>query len=197
MDFERLEEKWGQFKKENHFFINCPMDFISDKAQLNVIFEAEELTEIRSAYKEVGLIELPSEVENFYKRCNGCRLFFGSLSIFGIQKYPDEVFEPYDIKGENMRLRSQMKLKNDDFVFFASLGGDYVFGLKPNSDSKIYGMEATCAKVLREFDDFNVFVDYYFDKLFEEYDEKGRKIHLDEAFAGIPALEHLTSDIFI
>lgn len=195
MYFEKLEEKWGNFEEKDHYKTNCSMPFVSDDAKLNVIFSPEEVSEIEKAYSSIGDFVIPDDLLDFYKKCNGCRLFFGSLSIFGIQKYSEELFEPYDILGENRRLSSQMKLDSSEYLFFGSLGGDYVFAYDIKNSRKVYGMPADKVEIVVEFENFSVFFDYYFRKLLDEYDKQGRKKHPDEMYKGIPVLEHLTSEL--
>ncbi len=118
-----LEKKWGDFVKCGHALCNKQMSFISAKAYLNVLYEPQT-NEIQKSFNSLACSVLP-ELLDFYKKYNGCRLFFSSLNIFGIQCFAEEVYEPFDLLLENHII--QETFKNSNYVFFASLGGDYAF----------------------------------------------------------------------
>ena len=192
MWYDRLEEKWGRFIPKDHYRTNCPMPFISDDARLNVLFEKNGNDEIVSLFRGFFDAELPEELNDFYLNYNGCRLFFSSLNIFGIQKYTDEIFEPYDIRIENDRIFGKCKKLSSQYVFIGSLGGEYGFAFDKNEKEKIYCFEIGKKKIVKEYDSFNVFFNQMFDYLFDEYDSNGRKININKEYKGIPVLEHLT-----
>lgn len=190
--FYLLKSKWGGFIKNGHAFCNQQMPFISDKAYLNVLYEPQT-TAIQEVFNSFGCNVLP-ELLDFYKKYNGCRLFFSSLNIFGIQCFDEEIYEPFDLALENHII--QETFKDNNYVFFASLGGDYAFAYKKGECSKIYAVKKGKKKVLKEFDNFDSWFSYYFDALYEEYDEEGQKKHPNKRYKEIPALYHETQKFF-
>ena len=192
MWYNRLEDKWGKFISKDHYKTNCPMPFISDDARLNVLFEKNGNDEINSLFRNSFGTEIPEELNEFYLNYNGCRLFFSSLNIFGIQKYNNEIFEPYDIRIENDRIFGKCKKLSSQYVFIGSLGGEYVFAFDKQEMKKILCFEIGKKKIVKEYDSFNIFFDQMFDYLFDEYGSDGRKININKEYKGIPVLEHLT-----
>lgn len=187
-----LEKKWGKFAKIGRAFCNQQMPFISDKAYLNVLYEPQT-TAIQEVFNSFGCNILP-ELLDFYKKYNGCRLFFSSLNIFGIQCFDEEIYEPFDLALENHII--QESFKDSNYVFFASLGGDYAFAYKKDECSKIYAVKKGKKKVLKMFENFGSWFSYYFDALYEEYDEEGQKKHPNKRYKEIPALYHETQKFF-
>ena len=188
----KLEYKWGKFIENGHAMCNKQMQFVSPKAYLNILYKPQ-LDLIQEKFSLLNALILPGLLE-FYKQYNGCRLFFSSLNIFGIQSFEEEIYEPFDLELENRII--QETFKNDKYIFFASLGGDYVFAYKKDECSKIYAVKKGRKKVLKTFDNFWSWFSYYFDVLYEEYDEEGRKIHPNKRYKDIPTLYHETKKIF-
>lgn len=186
----KLEAKWGEFAKNGHALCNKPMPFVSAKAYLNVLYEPQ-MESIQKAYQSLGATVLPGLLE-FYKQSNGCRLFFSSLNIFGIQCFDDEIYEPFDIELENRNI--QETFRNNDYIFFASLGGDYAFAYKKDECSQIYAIQKGKKKVLKTINDFETWFSYYFNALYEEYDDEGRKKHPNTKYKNVPALYHETNN---
>ena len=187
-----LESKWGKFEKNGHALCNKQMSFVSSKAYLNVLYETQ-IDTVQKVFASLGGAVLPELLE-FYKKYNGCRLFFSSLNIFGIQCFDEEIYEPFDLELENRII--QETFKDDDYIFFASLGGDYAFAYKKDECSKIYAVKKGKKKVLKKFDNFNSWFSYYFEALYNEYDDEGRKIHPNKRYKDIPALYHETQKFF-
>ncbi len=192
---DRIEKKWGKMEHKEHYCFNCPLPFISEKALLNIVFDAEEIDVIEKLYEESFMAEIPNFLRNIYLNCNGCRLFFSSLSVYGFQRHPKDLYEPYDMIRENANNYSKMPKgikERCKLVFFASLGGAYIFGFEYDNPSRIYMLNASDYKTEGIYPDFASFFDTFFDALFDEYDEKGYKKHPNEQDKGIPALENLT-----
>ena len=187
-----LENKWGEFVKIGHALCNKQMSFISDKAYLNVLYEPQT-TAIQEVFNSFGCNVLP-ELLTFYKQYNGCSLFFSILNIFGIQSFDKEIYEPYDLEFENRII--QETFKNDNYIFFASLGGDYAFAYKKDECSKVYAVKKGKKKVLKKFDNFELWFSYYFETLYDEYNEEGEKKHPNKRYKEIPALYHETKKFF-
>lgn len=186
---DRLADKWGKFEENGNYFSNGLMPFISKDARLNVYFKPKSISEVLSCYKNDLNAALHPELEEIYEWTNGCRLFFASLSIYGIvDRDNDEVIVPFDLKVENDNLSKNMPV--DKYLFFASIGGEYVFGYDRYNPSEVYGMRVGDKTILQSFDGVKDFFDHYFYPLMEEYDEKCKKIHPNEAYKGIPVLEN-------
>ena len=188
----KIEEKWGAFVRNGHALCNKQMPFVSAKAYLNVLYEPQ-VESIQKVLNSFGGIILP-ELLDFYKQYNGCRLFFSSLNIFGIQSFEEEIYEPFDLELENRII--QETFKNDKYIFFASLGGDYVFAYKKDECSKIYAVKKGRKKVLKKFDNFWSWFSYYFEALYDEYDNEGRKKHPNKRYKEMPALYHESQKFF-
>ncbi len=184
-----LQDRWGIFKKQGKYLSNCEMSFISKDARLNVFFDPVAPTKTEEYFANVLKAELHPELKTFYKWTNGCRLFFASLSVYGItEEKCNDVFVPFDLDYENRNLSKTMP--GNKYIYFASIGGSYVFAYDKKSPSKVYGMKVGSTEVLQTYEGFYDFFDHYFDALIDEYDDKGRKIHPTEAYKGIPVLEN-------
>lgn len=192
-----LETKWGLFKKKNHYFFNGEMPFISDKAKLNVFFDSLDEKEINKLEIDFNII-MPNELRFFLKQTNGCRLFFGSFNIFGIQLFPNDLFEAYDFRKENIRfsVESGVESARNDFFFFATFGCDYYFAYKKSEMKKIYCFKRGTFLSVTEYEDFDAFFNHFFWGLMEEYSIDCRKIHINPEDENVPVLAHLTSELF-
>ncbi len=195
MDLIKLEQKWGEMLHEEHYSYNCKLPFISDKALLNIVFDPLNMGETKDKFSQAFHCSMPLFLEEIYERCNGCRLFFSSLSIFGFQVYPKDVHEPFDILLENANNYAKMPeaiRQRTQLIFFATLGGAYIFGTNKDEQKKVYMLNCTDYKTEGIYPDFDSFFDTFFDMLYDEYDDHGRKIHPVSSDIGIPALENLT-----
>ena len=184
----RLEERWGYFHKSGSFWANGKMPFISDDARLNVLFTPLSVVDVENYFADILQARLHPELKEFYEWTNGCRLFFASLSVYGIRGETKDIFVPFDLEYENKNLLKTMP--NDKWVYFASIGGAYVFAYDKELPSKVYGMKVGVKEILQTFDGVNAFVSHYFDALIEEYGLDGRRIHPTQAYIGIPVLEN-------
>ena len=183
-----LKDKWGNFEKIGSYISNGEMPFISKDARLNVFFEPLPVETTEEYFADVLKAELHPELKSFYEWTNGCRLFFASLSVYGIRGKCKDMLVPFDLEYENKNLLKTMP--KDKYVYFASIGGAYVFAYDKNTPSKVYGMKVGSTEILQTFEGFYDFFDHYFNVLIDEYDVDGRKIHPTEAYKGIPILEN-------
>ncbi len=192
---DKLEEKWGKLYIVDHYLENGKMSFISKKARLNVLFRPENLEDIKHVIKCELDAEVLPELLKFYESYNGCRLFFGSLNIYGMQVHPSDIFEPYDIILENKRHLSELQKNKQEqcrYVFFGSIGGEYLIGYDKQECSKIYCVKSGESQILKEYENLEVFFERYFRELFQEYDIDGRKKHPNKKYKGIPVLENVS-----
>ena len=193
-----LEEKWGKLVPEGHCLLNGQMPFVSTKARLNMLFLPEEQAVLSERISKICDCTIPEQLKAFYSQFNGCRLFFSSLNVFGVQAHPAEIYEPFDLWIENNHILGNLSPKDRkkcDVVFFASIGGEYVFGFDKVNPSRVYGYKKGSLVCVQEFPDFDSFFDFHFNRLINEYDEACRKKHPLKQYIGIPALEHLTTTI--
>ena len=190
-----LERKWGEFKKVDHYWENGPLPFISDHTRLNVLFEPESDVLIHKTFHHSLECEILPELRAFYKSYNGCRLFNGAFNIYGIQNHREDIYEPFNIVLENFNNYAKVKINlsaKKPFVVIGSLGGDYLFSYKTDELRTIYCTKSGERKILKEFEDFNMFFSYCFHALIGEYDLEGRKIHPDKENVEFLELEDST-----
>ena len=193
-----LESKWGKFEQTGHCLNNGKMPFISDLARLNMVFPADNVSGMLSKIHSSFGCDIPKQLADYYQSYNGCRLFFGSLNVFGLQNNPTEIYQPFDIFIENNHITGSLKGKgreNNQIVFVASIGGDYAYGFLKDSPERIIGVKKGSIKLVQEFPDFNSFFEFHFNRLIDEYDTDCRKKHPIKQFQGIPALENVSTDI--
>ena len=181
-----LENKWGKFTKTGHYYVNGRMPFISPQARLNVFFEPlndEELDNIEKMFD----CKLPCVLREFYKFSNGCRLFFSGLNIYGLQKNPNDIFEPYSLIIENQN--NELTIDNSKGFLFGSIGGDYALLLDKNN-GKVFVINKSSGKLEKNFDNFESMFEYFFNALYDEYDVNCKKKHINKEFSKFPSLAH-------
>ncbi len=196
---EKLEKKWGKLIACENGYFNCRLPFISDDAKLNILFKPINLSEYESVFLTVFHVEIPKWLIEFYIHYNGCRLFSDSLSIFGIQLFQTKDILPFDIRVENNHIIGKLskKLKVHDFpyVFFGSLGGEFLFAFQPLS-TIIYVFKSGEVEPIAHFASFDLFWSHYFEGLIDEYDEMGKKIHVNKLYKDFPSISNITTDNF-
>lgn len=184
----KLIEKWGEGKKLNNCWAQKKLSFISNDARLNILFDPISDSSLYKAFfknvESAGLFE-------FYSQYNGCKLFSNSLCIYGIQEISFELYQTYDLEWENKRVNQMLNLS--DYLVFGSLGGQYLFALKANSEEEmIYCMNVDDGEIVKHFDNFDLFFITLFDNLCKEYDANGVKIHKNIKFKNIKSLFNTT-----
>ena len=78
----------------------------------------------------------------------------------------------------------------------ASLGGEYLFALNKNEESKVFGFKVGSSKIAVEYEDFTSVFDQQFYRLMNEYDENAHKIHPNTEYLEIPVLANVTYSLF-
>lgn len=195
---EPIEAKWGKMNQDGHALVNGNMPFISEEARLNMLFPTSNFNNIISNIHSKYNCQLPDQIREFYQVYNGCRLFFGSLNVFGIQSHLAELYQPYDIFVENNHILGSLKTaekSNCKILFIASIGGDYAYGFDIEKPGKIVGIKKGKLQIVQNFPDFNSFFNFHFNRLIEEYDENCKKKHPSKQFHGIPVLENVSTEI--
>lgn len=185
---EKLTPKWGEGNQLNNCWAQKRLDFISKDARLNIlfnpIFEKEMYWDF---FKSANCTKLL----HFYNSYNGCKLFSNSLCIYGIQEHSSDLYQIYDLEWENMRLNAMMHKLN--YIYFGSLGGQYVFALKKNSDDEtVYCFNADNGFLVKKIENFDVLFSTLFNNLYDEYDAEGIKIHKNRKYKNIKSLYNTT-----
>lgn len=185
---EKLIKKWGEGTELNNCWVQKKLNFISDEARLNILFHP--LTDLTPYKKVLGNVASENLLE-FYSRFNGCKLFSNSLCIYGLQEKSNETYQTYDLKWENNRVKLMLEL--NDYTFFGSLGGQYLFALKSDTiEETIYCINIDNGEVVKKFDNFNLLFSTLFNNLYKEYDENGQKTHKNKDFKNIKSLFNTT-----
>lgn len=184
---EKLINKWDVGLNLNNCWIQKELYFINKDARLNILFNPIDSDRYSHLFQNTHY----SKLLKFYNSYNGCKLFSNSLCIYGIQSKSNDLYQTYDLEWENKRL-SQM-INTNDYVFFGSLGGQYVFGLKRNiDDENIYCINVDDGNVVKVYDDFDLMFKTIFNNLYEEYDSNGIKLHRNKEFKNIKSLYNTT-----
>lgn len=194
MDFySALTEKWGAFSHVQHWYEQISTTFISDKSKLNLLYESCGKTQASTLFTNIFGIAIPDQLAEFYAKYNGCRLFSDSLCIYGFHMHSDEIYEPFDISKENDRLQFDVK-HADDYVFFGSLGGQYLLAYSKESPIEVLAINIDNSKIVKRYRDFESCFNTIFEKLINEYDEQGKKKHVDKKLLDMPVLANMTFD---
>ena len=94
--YNELTQKWGHFKKVNHWLEQVITPFISDQAKLNLLFDPIEHSVIADRFNKAFGVSPPRFLLEFYQITNGCRLFSNSLCIYGFKLYLAVMKERFD-----------------------------------------------------------------------------------------------------
>lgn len=188
----KLEEKWGMFKENKNYFEQLELDFISPVTRFNVLFKKVELIEVEQYFDKLNARIHPQLLE-LYKTNNGLRFFSNSLSIYGIHKYPNDVYEPYDLIGESRRYKRTKLTK--DMLVFGCLGNNQLFTYDKYKPEKTFIIDQEKDEIIMEFEDVNQLFEKAFNVLLFKYDKNGKKNKPNLRYEGLKALENMTSDI--
>ena len=184
---EKLINKWDVGLNLNNCWIQKELPFISKDARLNILFNPIDTDKYTHLFTNTDYHKL----FKFYNSYNGCKLFSNSLCIYGIQSKSNDLYQTYDLELENKRI-SQM-INTNDYVFFGSLGGQYVFGLKSNvNDENVYCIDVDNGSVVKVYEDFDLMFETIFNNLYEEYDKNGVKLNKNKDFKKIKSLYNTT-----
>ncbi|MDE7182434.1 MAG: SMI1/KNR4 family protein [Clostridia bacterium] len=105
---EQLEQKWGQFEKDEYFWKQRNIASVSPRTYLNVLFIPVDIRLYKSFEEEYNCV-FPDELVEFYKHYNGIMLFCQSFRIFGFNLHVDMSYQTLHLNFENRRLNFQKK----------------------------------------------------------------------------------------
>ena len=183
-----LVEKWGSGTELNNCWTQKKLSFISNDARLNILFNP--IPDVSSYSKFFGEAS-SKQLLDFYRHYNGCKLFSGSLCVYGMQNQSNDLYQTYDLEWENQRVHQMLGLKG--YLIFGSLGGQYLFAFKTDSrDETVYCIDVDNGDVIRSFENFDTLFSTLFNRLYEEYDEIGCKIHRNLKLKNIKPLFNVT-----
>lgn len=193
---KKIESRWGKMLTENNYFYNGSPKYLKNKSYFNYIFKEIGLEKYYDFAKD-HFFGLPQELLDFYRECNGIRLFLSSFSIFGIQVNNDTM-QPFDLAVENYNIHARMSgnnCDNDSLFFFGSYGGDYVFAYDINQDNGIYVYENGFNKQILSFASLKELLCFFVDRMAIHYNEKCEKDKINVEFKKYPALANSMYDI--
>lgn len=191
---QELEKYWGPLTYFDHWIEQLDIPFVFEKAKFNLLFKPLPISEIRCIFQNEIQMSVPNQLEEFYLKYNGCRLFSDSLCIYGLQVYPEDVFEPYDVFKETQKLLFKFKHFNSNHFLIGSLGGQFLFAMDKTNPIKVYVFNSDTGKLVNTYEDFAECFCTVFSNLMKEYDSCGKKKHINKKYVNIPILSNLCFD---
>lgn len=182
---KRLEAKWNAFEKDKHLLKQCDISGGRNETYLNVLFAPvshNELGTIRDAFS----CELPHSLLELYKKYNGIMLFSESLRIYGVETNFDALYDTYDIVAQNED--DNIQGYGEQFSSFVVFGyySSCLFCFDKTNLDFLYVFDTKQEKIVYKFKNLVELLTHYVDYLINEYDENGKKIHLDKSLEGLP-----------
>ncbi len=187
-----LEKRWGPFTAVNHWREQLPLPFVTPNTKLNLLFDPVDVNLFDAAFFGAVGMHVPSQLGEFYQVTNGCRLFSDSLCIYGLQKRAIDVLEPYDVLTETNKANIKLAKLGAKYILIGSLGGQYWLAYSMETQEKIIVLNADNGKKVKEYQDFDQCFDTLFNNLMKEYDDVGRKIHVNKKYRDVPVLSNLS-----
>ena len=80
--------------------------------------------------------------------------------------------------------------RTDKNILYIAIKGRIDASNAAVAEEEIYAIKKGKKKILKKFDSFETWFSYYFNVLYEEYDDEGRKKHPNKRYKDIPALYH-------
>ena len=172
----QLEQKWGQFEKDEYFWKQRNIASVSPNTFLNVLFIPVDIRLYKIFEEEYNCV-FPAELIEFYKHYNGIMLFCQSFRIFGFNIHVDTSYKTLHLNFENRRLNFQKKCpKYSDMISFGYYA-EYNFCFDRKDNKKIYVISRNTFEHVHTFNSLQELFDHYLPPLIKEYDENGDKIH--------------------
>lgn len=177
-----LENKWGKFETTQYMERQKQLLFLGENYYLNKLYNAISIETYDIIEKKFNIMLIP-ELKEFYKNYNGISLFYASFIILGINYFEDmnkRAFGPTDFIAQNRvtLIHTRHKDKYNNMIQFG-ICGTCALCYDKDDMKKIYSIEVNKGDIIHIFNSFNEAFDYYFEKLIEEYNGNGEKIHQD------------------
>ena len=130
--------------------------------------------------------EFHPELKCLYKRFNGIMLFSESLRIYGIKSNSDTLYDSYDIIEQNEN--DSIQNYGDEYSNFIVFGyySYCLFCFDKTNFEFLYVFDSRKEKIVYKFKKMSDLLSHYVDYLYDEYDDKGMKIHYDKSLKGLP-----------
>ncbi len=199
-----INKKWKLSKEKDvglTYYVN------NNEAKHMAFYELYEKINM-SYYKKFAnsynIVFLP-ELLDFYKAYNGCKLFYDSISIYGIKINGNGPFDLFlndrnrhgdiktkisNINSKDLELPDGVTRKDfdncidvllDDIVFFGCVGKYNMYYKQSEiSNPKIYLSYEEGITPIKTFNSIKEVFEFYIPKLYEEYDENGTKAHQND-----------------
>ena len=183
MDLTKSLGKYGASNAQKSCIVQC--EILGKPGQfLNVFFDAIKPKEYKKVEKLLHC-NIPTELSDFYKEYNGVSLFNTSLQIYGISQQGDlDELDTLDIMMQNVNSKLFVKCPQFSDMFIFGSYGYYCFCYKKNYDGTIYVIGTREKKVVHIFSTLDELLNYYMDRLCDEYSSDGIKLHPEEGRIG-------------
>ena len=183
MNFVKTLKKYGILKRQKNCMVQC--EILGKTNQfLNVFFDSIQYKEYKKV-ENLLLCDIPKDLNDFYKEYNGISLFNTSFQIYGISQRDDfEEFDTLDIMKQNMNSKLFVKCPQFSDMFIFGSYGYYCFCYKKNYDGSIYVIGTREKKVVHTFSTLDELLNYYIERLTNEYSENGIKLHPEKSRIG-------------
>ena len=197
-DFKKeLEDKWGKFEKTEYLMRQKKLIQLSEKHYLNKLYNPINIKEYSIVEDKLNCKLLPELIE-FYKKYNGASLFSHSLVILGLNTFKlreDKIYGPIDFIRQNVM--SSLSYKNHEYKDLIVFGyaGICLFCYNKKEFKKIYVIENKTNTIVHIFASFDECFNFYFDYLFNEYDNDGMKKHYVLEYENNPILRNISTEI--
>ena len=180
---KKLLDKYGKPIKKDDFYYQGIVKHIKGQ-YLNVYFSPIN----KNCYKKVEEIlewKMPEELKKFYNLYNGVMLFCESFRIFGYA-VDDEIHDvdTLDIILGNLNTKMFLKMPQYTNMVIFGTAGYYYFCYNRNYDGKIYVIGSREKDVVKTYYSLKELLEYYVDYLTDEYDENGKKKHIEKNSIG-------------
>lgn len=182
---EKLESKWNPFEHDKFYLKQFDTSNGREKTYLNVLFYAVDIGKLQDVQEEFSC-KIHPELKLFYKSFNGIMLFSESLRIYGIESNYDALYDPYDIIEQNKN--DNIKNYGEEYENFVVFGyySYCLFCFDKTNFKYLYVFDTHRKKIVYKFEKLSNLISHYVDYLYNEYDNRGMKIHFDKSLKGLP-----------
>ena len=182
---EKLETKWNAFENDKFYLKQCDTSNGKEQTYLNVLFYAVDIGKLQGV-QEAFCCKIHPELKRFYESFNGIMLFSESLRIYGIESNDDALYDPYDIVEQNKN--DSIQNYGDKYANFVVFGyySYCLFCFDKTDFSYLYVFDTRQEEIVYKFKKLSDLLSHYVDYLYNEYDNRGMKIHFDKSLKGLP-----------